>query len=219
MRMFEELVAYKSVLNKESSPSARNYAYYIGVVEQYFIDTEQEHIDKSSLAGFRDYLKLNGYAPSTIKTYVLVLKRFVQWLVRNQKLPVAIWVEMNKSPLRSDAQKLLEYFKIARPDDPYYMRDRAIVALFLGTQLSLSTLLSLEKQELDKNDLLVSDETLAIVGEYLACRTDDSPYLFISHSPGARKDKPLYRQGFYRSLNAVTDKLNISITLYTLRGD
>ena len=205
---------------KNSSPKTiENYSLRLGRFIEYVGDIKPWELIAMMVLNFRLHLKKRNLSVKTVNYHIVAIRSFLKFLLRNDIDTL--------SPEKCDLAKIdpreVSYLTEAELEDllkaPYtyenkemaQLRDAALLAFLFSTGLRVSELIGLTKDRIraDSNQLtiigkwrkmrstFVTHDALEKLEEYRELRTDDSNFVFVSHSNN-RAPGPLTR-------NAVED--------------
>lgn len=198
-----------------SKLTIRNYNHYLQVLQKYFemngkATPTVTDINSDVVRNFRLYLSRQPGTDGEMKRvtqgyYVIALRSFLKWLVRNDysvMQPEKIEVPKN----RDHSLKFLNGEQVERLLNQPLMstkvglRDRAILELFFSTGLRVSELTRLNREQINLSTrefgvigkgghsrvVFISQRAAVFMDRYLKSRTDKDKPLFIRY--GGKKD-------------------------------
>lgn len=188
------------------------YQHYLQRLENYFSEElkiekpEIKDINNENIRKFRLYLSRQPGIRGDLKTvtqgyYVIVLRSFLKWLIRNDK-PVMQPEKLEVPKNRDHSLKFLNDEQIDRllsqplVSTPIGLRDKAIMELLFSSGLRVSELVALNKDQIDLKTrefgvigkggrarvVFISREAAEWLARYLRERTDKMKPLFINYS-------------------------------------
>ncbi|AKH32757.1 Tyrosine recombinase XerC [candidate division SR1 bacterium Aalborg_AAW-1] len=216
-----ELFFHYLAESKNSSPKTiENYALRLGrFVEFLGPELTPNQLIAFHILNFRLHLKKKALSIKTINYHIVAIRSFLKFLLRNDIDTLA----PDKCDLAKIDPREVSYLTEVELDDllgaPYrfeekeitQLRDAALLSFLFSTGLRVSELISLTKDRIrtDSNQLtiigkgrkirstFITREALEKLEEYRTLRTDDSDYVFVSHTKNRRPD--------HLSRNAVED--------------
>lgn len=153
------------------------------------------------LARRRNARSGRAVSAGTRNIYLIVVRNFLRYLRRTRKLDVPDPEAIELAKLRDKEIRSLQRPEVeriseaVRLDAPTGLRDRAIVEALFGTACRVSELVALRIRQVDlarreaevvgkggrSRLVLLTEDAAGWIERYLATRTDDSPYLFVSN--------------------------------------
>lgn len=184
--------------NGRSPNTIKTYNFYLGRFIKYIEDLNITGDNcRDIINKYKSYLlRSRELAPSSVKTEVEVIKRFLTYQgydcekVESPKLPDKAPKYLNPE----DVEKLLQ-----APGGIYETRDKAILSLLYYSGLRVSELIQLNKEDVNFNDASIQIKrgkggtaragfthktTIEKIGLMLASRNDENPALFINREGG-----------------------------------
>ncbi|MBP6989459.1 tyrosine-type recombinase/integrase [Candidatus Shapirobacteria bacterium] len=198
-----------------SKLTIRNYDHYLQVLQKFFEMNGKStptvaDINSDVVRNFRLYLSRQPGTDGEMKRvtqgyYVIALRSFLKWLVRND-YPVMQPEKIEVPKNRDHSLKFLNGEQIERLLNQPLMstkvglRDRAILELFFSTGLRVSELARLNREQINLNTrefgvigkgghsrvVFISQRAAVFMDRYLKSRTDKDKPLFIRY--GGKKD-------------------------------
>lgn len=208
--LVEEYLEYLTIERQVSPYTVRNYQLYLNRFLTYITksegDVKVEDLTVKMIKRYRVYLskmksKGNLLAPVTQGYYVIALRSFLRYLVRNDYDVVSPdRLELPRGKEHSikflsyeDVEKMLEIIEVT---NLHGMRDRAILETLFATGLRVSELVSLNKRTVNLTSrefgvrgkgnkvrvVFLSERSAYWIERYLRERDDNYEPLFIRHA-------------------------------------
>jgi len=241
-RLIEEFLENLEIERSYSPLTIRNYRHYLNRFSDWLKKNSPEakpgSLTVEIIKKYRVFLaryigpKGTSMARSTQSYYVIALRSFLRWLVRNdiKTLPPEK-IDLPKAESRSlkfltteQVERLLSQPEISKPTG---LRDKAILETLFSTGLRVSELVKLNRDQIDLKRrefgvigkggrprvVFLSDSAVKWLEKYLATRDDDNPALFNS------KDKHLTARTVQRIVKKYVKKGKIPVdaSCHTLR--
>lgn len=246
-----EFLEHLEIEKNRSRLTIRNYDLYISRFIDFAAsqgENSPKDVDLDLVRKFRLWLNRqtdrqgHELKLATQNYHINALRSFLKYLARRDiKTLAAEKIELAKTPSRqveflemSDLEKLLEAPKKEK-HEVVRLRDQAILELLFSTGLRVGELASLVRGQVNlkkeeftvrgKGDKLrtvfLSDRARQAVKKYLDTRTDNSPALFVAHSPNRDilEQQPLTARTVQRLIKkyALVGGVSPHITPHTLR--
>lgn len=209
--LIEEFLEYLTVERQLSSYTVRNYKLYLKRFASWILkhhgDVKVEQIDQKMIRSYRVYLARykdkfgDELAPVTRGYYVIALRSFLKFLVRNDyEVLSPDKIELPRTESRS--LKFLDFEMVdrmmAQADVAKIigLRDRAIMEVLFSTGLRVSELVSLDRSTINLESrefgvkgkggrvriIFLSKRAAQWIEKYLRERSDHYDPLFVRHS-------------------------------------
>jgi site-specific recombinase XerD len=245
--LVRQFIEYLELEKNCSRLTIIKYQHYLGVFLKYLEDNNKKTTIKSlnmeNIRMFRLYLarQPGRFGDMKIQTqgyYVIVMRSFLKWLVRNdyevlqpEKLEVPKFRDHSIKFLNSEqVNKLLNQPILSTKIG---LRDKVILELLFSTGLRISELVSLNRNQIDLKTrefgiigkggrgrvVFISKRTLPFLGRYLVSRSDKEMALFIRYGGNLSSSSRLtarYIQKIVRKY-VLQAKLPVDATPHTLR--
>ena len=200
------------------------FANLVGVTNLDRVDRELLRAFQSDLARGPD--RQTPLSAPTRHRRLVALRSFLRYCAREEWTPgdLGVTIDLPKLPQRLpkplDEGELKRMTADAVPGvalDPAALRDRALVAFLISTGCRISEALALDRSDWSRHAVIVrgkgdvdrsvviTDRARGEVDNYLQARTDETPALFISYSPGR-----IGRRLSVRGAEAICDRLGIA---------
>jgi len=191
-------------------------------------------VEEAVIIRYLEHLRKSGVAPTTSMRKLSALKAFYRYHHREGNLAADPTAYLDAPALRRRLPATLTLDEVERllaappADTPAGLRDRAMLEVLYASGLRVSELVGLERHQVNlqvgfvrcvgkgaKERLIpLGGKAREAVAQYLATRTDRSPYLFVG-----RGDRPLTRVGFWKIIkrHAVRAGIHAHISPHVLR--
>jgi len=205
-RYIREFLEYLEVEKGRSQKTIQNYDHYLRRFLEFSDEITPEQIDQELIHNYRLFLNRltdsHGHELKKITQnyHIIALRSFLKYLAKNDINTLsAEKVELPKTEMRQVAflapEELEEMFAQVKTNTLKGLRDRAILETLYSTGLRVSELCKLEREQinLEKCEFAVRGKGSKIrvvfisptaklwLEKYLQMRTDENPYVFISH--------------------------------------
>lgn len=197
-RLVKEYLDYLEIEKNYSPKTRANYERHLRVFLRHIQATRVSDITIKGIKDFRLFLARGNFEKSTQSYYLIALRNFLRYLIKNDIPTVAPEkIELPKLPVRQI--EIIEYGDLERllaapkGEDIRHLRDKAILELLFSTGLRLSELCKLSRYiDLERGEFTVrgkgqklrlvflSDGARKALKEYLKKRSDALEALFIS---------------------------------------
>jgi site-specific recombinase XerD len=235
-RLVEDFLENLEIERSYSPLTIRNYRHYLTRFSDWLKENSSEaklgsltiEIIKKYRVFLARYIGLKGtpMARSTQSYYVIALRSFLRWLIRNdvKTLPPEK-IDLPKAESRSlkfltteQVERLLSQPEISKPTG---LRDKVILEMLFSTGLRVSELVKLNRDQIDLKRrefgvigkggqprvVFLSDPAVKWLERYLAARADDFPALFNS------KDKHLTARTIQRVVEKYVKKAKLPVKI------
>lgn len=252
-RLIEEFLEHLEIERQSSPLTIRNYRHYLGRFSNWFkrqnFKAKPSSVDLEKVKKYRVYLARftapNGQplSLSTQAYYVIALRAFLRWLVKNDYDTLAPEkIDIPKSKSRSvkflSADQIERFLSQPLPSKKTGLRDKAILEVLFSTGLRVSELVSLDRGQIDLKRrefgivgkgkkarvVFLSARAVKWLKKYLNSRKDDLKPLFINFKGGEIKDDGGEKRRLTaRSVQRIVDKyskkakLPIKVTPHVVR--
>lgn len=203
----ERFVNYLQYTKNASPKTIENYSLRINRFIQYVGDIDATGVKMIHIQDFRTYLIKQGLSQKTVNYHAVGLRSFFKFMLRNDVETLSPEkIDLAKTPPRKvsylseeQVHKILNAPAIFQKNPLKILRDKAILATLYGTWLRVTELITLKILDikLDENQFSViwkwsklrsvflTQDAKHKLKQYIAARSDDSEYLFISLSPNS----------------------------------
>lgn len=237
---------YQFYLEKEKGLSKNTINSYLKDIEQYLIFLEKYHnvnkprkIEKKHLENYLKGLR-KKFKDTTYARKLTAIKGFYKFLELENEIEedYAKFIETPKTtknlPQVLSVEEVIKLLDAIDTNTPLGLRNLALIELIYGSGLRVSELLNIQLKDIHLNEAYIivvgkgNKERMVPISEFAvkACKQyllkgreellkgNVTMYLFINNSGGK-----LSRQGFFKILNTLAKKANISIDIspHTLR--
>ncbi len=197
-KLLKDYLNYLEIERNRSIKTRENYERYLRVFINFGKIKSEKDITLETIRDFRLALARRGIKKITQNYYVIALRNFLKYLIKNDIEAVAPEkIELPKIPQRQieileykDLERLLE---APKSGDLRSLRDRAILETLFSTGLRISELCSLNRHiNLERGEITVrgkgeklrvvflSDRAKRAIKNYMDKRVDTEEALFIS---------------------------------------
>jgi len=239
-RQLKNYLDYLEIEKNRSVKTRENYEHYLRSFFKSSDITKISDLTEENIRSFRIALARSGLKKITQNYYVIAIRNFLKFLIKNNYAVVAPEkIELPKLPLRQI--DIIEYDELERlltapqGNTLRSLRDRAILETLFSTGLRLSELCSLNRYlDFNRGELTVrgkgdklrvvflSEQAKRAIKDYLAKRSDAEEALFVSLSKHTTQPKVIGRitpRAVQRLINFYARKAGIAkrVTPHTLR--
>lgn len=197
-KLLKDYLDYLEIEKNRSTRTRENYERYLNRFLVQAGIKKLSQFTENAIKNFRLYLARQNLKKSTQSYYIIAIRNFLKYLVKQGRPVVAPeTVELPKMPLRQieiveyrDLERLLQ---APQGNDLRTLRDKAILETLFSTGLRLAELCALNRYlDLEKGEITVrgkgeklrlvflSEAAKKAIKQYLDKRADTAEYLFIS---------------------------------------
>src|SRR3989344_8115105 len=206
-RLIDDFLEYLEIEKNCSKLTIRDYRHYLDVFAQWFGERNIENLTLGDVRKYRVFLANridnhgNGLARVTQNYYVIALRSFLRYLIKNdyktlEPSKIDLPKTVSRSPKFLDRDQVDRLVTSADTSKEEGLRDRAIMELLFSTGLRVSELTSLNRDQInfDRREfgvigkggrgriVFISDRASEWVKNYLNKRRDPFKPLFIRYS-------------------------------------
>jgi integrase/recombinase XerD len=154
--------------------------------------------------------------PITRNYYLIALRAFLGYFAAKGincipldiiRLPRAFKSE--KRPITPNEEQIRGLLSVINTKTPQGLRDRSILELLMSTGIKIGQLILLNKDYINKSDILLSEQTIFWIKEYLKTRNDQTEALFINYRSRKAANKRLTCRSVQRLINFYGKKAGI----------
>jgi site-specific recombinase XerD len=204
IKFLDQYLDYLEIEKNKSRKTRENYGRYLSVFFENRNIKDISDITQESVRKFRVYLSEKNLKKNTQGYYVIAIRNFLKYLIRQGKEVLSPdMIELPKVSRRDietlDYKELERLMNAPEGNDVKALRDKAILETFFSTGLRLSELcalpryIDLERGEVSvrgKGDKLrvvfLSEGTRKSIKLYISKRTDPEEALFVSISTSGK---------------------------------
>ena len=203
--MIKKFQAYLEYEKNASPKTFENYTLWLGRFLEHVGDINVKNITSLDVLDYRMKLNKLGLSPRTINYHIVAIRSFLKFCLKNDIDVISPnKLELGKTPQRvvsflteAEVEKILAMpAELETKNRIKRLRDETILLILFGTGLRVTELTSIKIGDIksDSNQFTIigkGSKQRAVFStkrarekleEYLAARTDESPYVFINIS-------------------------------------
>jgi site-specific recombinase XerD len=223
-RAITEFLRYCRVSRGYSPNTLRNYQGQLSALLKWSIDSKIDQVEQLTSEDITDFqLHLletkSGLSQRTKNYYLISIRSLLHYLIsRDLTVLPPEKIVLSKLPQRQilvlEPAEVSELLK-ATDTSEIELRDSALIGVLYSTGLRVGELVNLKRRDVNVakgefsvrgkggkvRPVFLGDQSKLMLGEYLAHRQDDNPYLFVQRFRQSHQTKPISARTVQRRLD------------------